>query len=38
MGTDTDQGTEASVPTVSVVICAYTEQRWDDVLAAVRSV
>ena len=24
--------------TVSVVICAYTEQRWDDVLAAVRSV
>ncbi len=25
-------------PTISVVICAYTEQRWDDVLAAVRSV
>ena len=24
--------------TFSVVICAYTEQRWDDVLAAVRSV
>jgi glycosyltransferase involved in cell wall biosynthesis len=24
--------------TLSVVICAYTEQRWDDVLAAVRSV
>jgi GT2 family glycosyltransferase len=24
--------------TVSVVICAYTERRWDDVLAAVRSV
>jgi glucosyl-dolichyl phosphate glucuronosyltransferase len=23
--------------TVSVVICAYTDQRWDDVLAAVRS-
>ncbi len=23
---------------VSVVICAYTEQRWDDILAAVRSV
>lgn len=23
---------------ISVVICAYTEQRWDDVLAAVRSV
>ncbi len=28
----------ASTPTISVVICAYTEQRWDDVLAAVRSV
>jgi glycosyltransferase involved in cell wall biosynthesis len=27
-----------SEPTVSVVICAYTEDRWDDVLAAVRSV
>jgi glucosyl-dolichyl phosphate glucuronosyltransferase len=26
------------VDTFSVVICAYTEQRWDDVLAAVRSV
>lgn len=25
-------------PAISVVICAYTEQRWDDVLAAVRSV
>ncbi|MGY1733360.1 glycosyltransferase family 2 protein [Geodermatophilus sp. SYSU D01045] len=25
-------------PPISVVICAYTEQRWDDVLAAVRSV
>ncbi|PVZ04591.1 glycosyl transferase family 2 [Actinomycetospora cinnamomea] len=25
-------------PSVSVVICAYTEQRWDDVLAAVASV
>jgi glycosyltransferase involved in cell wall biosynthesis len=24
--------------TISVVICAYTEQRWNDVLAAVRSV
>jgi GT2 family glycosyltransferase len=24
--------------TVSVVVCAYTDQRWDDVLAAVRSV
>lgn len=28
----------SSSPTVSVVICAYTEQRWDDVLAAVASV
>jgi GT2 family glycosyltransferase len=28
----------ASTPTISVVICAYTEQRWHDVLAAVRSV
>ncbi len=27
-----------TIPTISVVICAYTEQRWDDVLAAVRSV
>ena len=25
-------------PTVSVVICAYTEERWDDLLAALRSV
>lgn len=27
-----------SVPSVSVVICAYTDERWDDVLAAVASV
>ncbi|WP_037857198.1 glycosyltransferase family 2 protein [Streptomyces sp. NRRL F-5065] len=27
-----------SRPTVSVVICAYTEERWEDVLAAVSSV
>lgn len=27
-----------SVPSISVVICAYTEDRWDDVLAAVGSV
>ena len=26
------------LPSVSVVICAYTDQRWDDVLAAVQSV
>lgn len=25
-------------PTISVVICAYTEKRWDDLLAAVRSI
>lgn len=28
----------ASSPSVSVVICAYTEARWDDIVAAVRSV
>jgi glycosyltransferase involved in cell wall biosynthesis len=27
----------SSVPTVTVVICAYTEQRWDQLLQAVRS-
>jgi glycosyltransferase involved in cell wall biosynthesis len=27
-----------ALPTVSVIICAYTDERWDDVLAAVRSV
>jgi glucosyl-dolichyl phosphate glucuronosyltransferase len=26
-----------TVPTVSVIICAYTDERWDDILAAVRS-
>ncbi len=31
-------GEPSGLPTVSVVICAYTEERWDDVLAAVRSV
>jgi GT2 family glycosyltransferase len=33
-------GTVAVPPplTISVVICAYTEERWDDVLAAVQSV
>ncbi len=28
----------SSTPTVSVVICAYTEDRWDDIVAAVDSV
>jgi GT2 family glycosyltransferase len=28
----------APVPTATVVICAYTEQRWDDIAAAVDSV
>ncbi|WP_448611201.1 glycosyltransferase family 2 protein [Geodermatophilus sp. URMC 60] len=31
-------GLPAEPPSISVVICAYTEQRWDDVLAAVQSV
>jgi glucosyl-dolichyl phosphate glucuronosyltransferase len=30
--------TIAAAPTVGVVICAYTEQRWDDTIAAVDSV
>jgi glycosyltransferase involved in cell wall biosynthesis len=29
---------EVTVPRISVVICAYTEQRWDQILAAVDSV
>ena len=38
-GTAATSGAAPGVdPTVSVVICAYTEDRWDDVLAAVRSV
>lgn len=28
----------ATRPSVSVIVCCYTERRWDDVLAAVRSV
>ncbi|MEU7405752.1 hypothetical protein AB0B09_31710, partial [Streptomyces sp. NPDC044948] len=28
----------AAAPTVSVVICVYTEDRWEDILAAVASV
>lgn len=27
-----------AAPTVAVVICCYTERRWDDIMAAVRSV
>jgi glucosyl-dolichyl phosphate glucuronosyltransferase len=34
-GTGTGTGT---APSISVVICAYTDERWDDVLAAVGSV
>src|SRR4051812_10678432 len=40
-GSDTAQRSRTRDPqplTFSVVICAYTEKRWDDVLAAVRSV
>ena len=40
-GRETAQATRMTDPrssTFSVVICAYTERRWDDVLAAVRSV
>jgi GT2 family glycosyltransferase len=29
---------QRDLPSVSVIICAYTEERWNDVLAAVRSV
>ena len=32
-----DPGARAD-PLVSVVICAYTEARWDDLLAAIASV
>jgi GT2 family glycosyltransferase len=31
-------GETSRLPSVSVVICAYTDERWNDVLAAVRSV
>jgi GT2 family glycosyltransferase len=34
---DGDTAVTEPTPSISVVICAYTEQRWDDVLAAVRS-
>ncbi len=34
-----DAGGAAQVaPTISVIICAFTEERWDDVVAAVKSV
>ncbi|HEX4115445.1 MAG TPA: glycosyltransferase [Solirubrobacteraceae bacterium] len=38
MSLDPSESTSDSSPDVSVVICAYTEQRWDELLAAVRSV
>jgi glycosyltransferase involved in cell wall biosynthesis len=38
MSLDPSESTSDSSPEVSVVICAYTEQRWDELLAAVRSV
>ncbi|HLM65794.1 MAG TPA: glycosyltransferase family 2 protein [Acidimicrobiales bacterium] len=31
-------GERVEAPTVSVVVCAYTEQRWDDLSAAIASV
>lgn len=33
-----DRDVAPARPTVTVVVCAYTERRWDDVLAAVESV
>ncbi len=38
MSLDPSESTSDISPDVSVVICAYTEQRWDELLAAVRSV
>jgi glycosyltransferase involved in cell wall biosynthesis len=38
MSLDPSESTSDSLADVSVVICAYTEQRWDELLAAVRSV
>ncbi|MGA9313143.1 MAG: glycosyltransferase [Solirubrobacteraceae bacterium] len=38
MSLDPSESTSDSSLEVSVVICAYTEQRWDELLAAVRSV
>ena len=38
MSLDPSESTFDSLSEVSVVICAYTEQRWDELLAAVRSV
>lgn len=31
-------GVEVTVPRISVVICAYTEERWEQILAAVDSI
>jgi hypothetical protein len=33
-----EQHGAAALPTVAVVICAYTDERWDDILAAIASV
>ena len=40
MNTDALSVTEATfrIPTIAVIICAYTEERWDDLVEAVRSV
>lgn len=38
MVTTADQPTAIVGPSVGVVICAYTDQRWDDLLAAIRAV
>lgn len=38
MSLDPSESTSDSSLDVSVVICAYTEQRWDELLAAVKSV
>jgi GT2 family glycosyltransferase len=38
MGRTTQLDEAVVAPTISVVICAYTEQRWDDIVAAVESV
>jgi glycosyltransferase involved in cell wall biosynthesis/GT2 family glycosyltransferase len=38
MSLDPSESTSDTSAEVSVVICAYTEQRWDELLAAVRSV
>lgn len=35
---DAPRAAATDTPTVSVIICAYTEERWDDIVAAVASV